>query len=277
MKKKILIVSIFIFVIIPANAQNDSLVQKNKKKVYNYNTWVDLPITIGGAGLTLFNFSQIYNKKSSSEAGIMALDPKDVNRFDRGVAGNYDEESERMSDMIFYGSIPLPLIVFALDPDIRKDYLQVSALYVEAMSVTGVMYTTSQQLNNRRRPYTYNTDLDLSVRTQGSGKNSFMSGHAALVGTATFLMAKVYDDYHPDSGFKWVLYAIAGASTYATAHLRVNAGQHFPTDAIVGSIIGMGNGFLIPHLHKNKDNTEKKLSVLPVTGEYHGLRVSYTF
>ncbi|GAH07546.1 unnamed protein product, partial [marine sediment metagenome] len=181
------------------------------------------------------------------------------------------------SDFFFNVSIPLPLIVFAFDDALREDYLRLTLLYLEAMSLTGVAYSTSQQLNNRLRPFTYNQELELSQRTKGGGKNSFYSGHTALVATSTFFLARVYADYHPDSPYRWVFYGSAGLATFLTGNLRVQAGQHFPTDVLMGGFVGTAIGFLVPYLHKNKLFEDPNLSLMPITGEYHGLRLAYTF
>lgn len=285
MKNKIAICLLFLCTTFALHAQTDSLqveeqsdtIKTKKQRVYVYKPAIDIPLTAGTAGLTLYNFSQIYSKERISEATLMSLDPEDVGAFDRSAAGNYDEKAEEISDYMFYGAIPLPLIAFAFDREISKDYHIVSLLYLEAMSLTGVTYSSSQQLNDRRRPWAYSEKAPLSTRTSGSTKNSFMAGHPALVATATFFLAKVYADYHPDSDFKWVLYAFAGASTYYNSYLRVEAGRHFPSDAIAGSIVGIASGILVPHFHKNKLFKDPNLSILPVSGEYHGLRLSYTF
>ncbi|UOB19379.1 phosphatase PAP2 family protein [Abyssalbus ytuae] len=262
------------------NAQSDSIYFEQPQKKYRFfndSFLIDASVTAVAAGVTLYNFSKIYNKPRSSEESVLALDPQDVNRFDRSAAGNYDEDLKDISDGIFYGVIPYPLIGLLLNKETRQDFWQLSFLYLETMSLTGVTYSTSQQLNDRRRPYVYNEELSMGKRTRGSGRNSFFGGHPALVATATFFFAKVYDDYHPDSNFKWVLYGVAGAATYATAHLRVLAGQHFPSDVIVGSIIGTASGILIPHFHKNKLFKKHNVSLLPVTGEYHGLYLAWSF
>lgn len=285
MKNKIAICLLFLFTTLALHAQIDTLqveeqadpVKTKKQRMYVYKPAIDIPLTAATAGLTLYNFSQIYSKERISEATLMSLDPEDVGAFDRGAAGNYDEKAEEISDYMFYGAIPVPLIGFALDPEIRKDYHIVSLLYLEAMSLTGATYSSSQQLNDRRRPWAYSEKAPLGVRTSGSTKNSFMGGHSALIATATFFLAKVYSDYHPDSSFKWILYGVAGASTYTASHLRVKSGRHFPSDVIVGSIVGIASGILVPHFHKNKLFKDPNLSILPVSGEYHGLRLSYTF
>lgn len=285
MKNKIAISLLFLFTTSAINAQIDSLqvkeqadsIKPKKQRMYVYKPGLDIPLTAGAAGLTLFNFTQIYTKERISEETLMALDPDDVWSFDRSAAGNYDEKAEEISDYMFYGVIPLPFLAFTLDSKIRKDYHIVSLLYLEAMSLTGFTYSPSHQLNDRKRPWAYSEEAPMDIRTKGSTKNSFIAGHPALFATSTFFLAKVYADYHPDSSFKWVFYGFAGASTYYISHLRVKAGRHFPSDVIVGSVVGMASGILVPHFHKNKLFKDPNLSILPFSGEFHGLRLSYTF
>ncbi|MEH6537574.1 MAG: phosphatase PAP2 family protein [Psychroserpens sp.] len=268
----------FVFCALNLFAQKDSLHVKNEKQqVYNYNKKFDIPLTSAAAAISIFNFTQIYSKDRSSETSILALDVNDVNKFDRGAAGNYNEKAKTTSDFFFNAAIPLPLIVFAFDDAMRQDYLRLTLLYLETMSITGVAYSTSQQLNNRLRPFTYNQDLELSSRTKGGAKNSFYSGHTALVATSTFFLARVYHDYHPESPYKYVFYGGAGLATFFTGYFRVKAGQHFPTDVIIGGTVGTAIGILVPFFHKNKLFKNEKLSLYPVTGEYHGLRLAYKF
>lgn len=81
----------------------------------------------------------------------------------------------------------------------------------------------------RQRPGRSSTD-----DTFFNGGNSFPSGHAAI--TAAF--ATVITEEYPDSPWKWAAIGI-GAGTPA---LRVTAKQHFPSDAFVGSTIGILTG-----------------------------------
>ena len=207
-KKTGLIIIITFFCVMSVYSQKDTINLKTKERqqVYNYNNKLDIPLTSVAAAISMFNFTQIYSKDRSTEEEILALDKNDVNRFDQRAAGNFNEGAKTASDFFFNVAIPLPLIVFAFDDALREDYLRLTLLYLEAMSFTGIAYSTSQQLNNRLRPYTYNKELELSQRTKGGGKNSFYSGHTALVATSTFFLARVYADYHPDSPYKWVFY-----------------------------------------------------------------------
>jgi len=250
---------------------------KKRQQVYNYKNKLDIPLTLSATTISIFNFSHVYSKERSSEESILGLNPDNVNGFDRRAAGNYDPDAKHASDVIFGVAIPTPLVFFAFDKKMRKDYLRLSLLYWESMSFMGVAYSTSLQLNNRHRPYTYGPDVPIDVRTKGGGKNSFYSGHTGLVATSTFFLASVFADYHPDSKFKWVIFTSAGLATIFTGYLRVRAGEHFPTDVIVGGAVGMASGILVPYFHKNKLFKDENLSLIPITGEYHGLRMTYTF
>jgi membrane-associated phospholipid phosphatase len=57
----------------------------------------------------------------------------------------------------------------------------------------------------------------------------------------------------------------------ATAYCRVAAGEHFPTDVIVGSMVGSTIGYLIPVIHK-KNPESLSLSVFP-----NYFRIEYRF
>ncbi|RYF97551.1 MAG: phosphatase PAP2 family protein [Chitinophagaceae bacterium] len=108
------------------------------------------------------------------------------------------------------------------------------------------------------------------TRTGGGARNSFPSGHPAVVATSTFFMAKVYSDYHPEMKNKWILYSAAGAASLATGILRIRAGQHFPTDVMVGIPLGVLSGILVPHFHKNKSSN--RLTLLPYSnGDANGM------
>lgn len=236
-----------------------------KNTVYKIKPWVDIPVTVAFAGYTVYSMGIIYSRDKVPEAEILALNRNDVNSFDRPVTYNYSEKSNSNSDIFFYGSMPLPLVLL-LDKNIRKDAGRVGLLFFEAMGTTGVLYTTSAMIANRYRPYAYNPEAPIGVRTSGNIKNSFFAGHPALVATATFFTAKVFSDYHPNMKNKWILYTIAGAAATATGVYRMQGGYHFRSDVIVGVTIGSLVGVLIPHLHKNKTFATAKLRLLPNFG-----------
>jgi membrane-associated phospholipid phosphatase len=243
-------------------------------EVYQLKPSVDIPLTAVGAGWSIYAFTKIYSKDPSTKEQIMALRQSDLNRFDRWAADVYSDKAANTSDFFFYGSMPLPLVLLA-DKDIRKDAGKIGFLYLEAMSITGLLYTGSVYVKDRYRPLAYNPEVPMEERMRGGSKNSFFAGHVALVATSTFFTAKVFSDYHPDSKLKYLLYGAAVVGTAGTAYLRHAGGKHFPSDIVIGTAVGTLSGLLVPHFHKNPLLKNPRLSVTPFTGQSHGLAMRY--
>ncbi|HET6723562.1 MAG TPA: phosphatase PAP2 family protein [Chitinophagaceae bacterium] len=254
----------------------NSSVEK-KQQVYKLKAAVDIPLFAVGAGWSAYAFTEIYSKDRSTEEQILALDKNDINRFDRWAVRPYSEDLGTASDYIFYGSMALPLL-FLSGKETRNDFFKLSFLYLEAMSVTGLLYTGSVYLTNRYRPYAYSDETEMSWRTRGGAKNSFYAGHVALVATSTFFMAKVYADYYPESKMKWVFYSVAGVATGTIAYLRHRGGFHFPSDILLGVAQGTLSGILVPHFHKNRLIKNPNVRIVPYgNGESSGLALTYKF
>lgn len=243
--------------------------------VYRLKGSTDIPVTAIGAGWSLYAFTRIYSKPHSSEEKILSLKTSDINSFDRGAVRPFSESLDRVSYYPFFGVMPMPFI-FLTGKKTRKDFFKLTFLYLEAMSITGFLYTGSTYFTNRYRPYAYSPESTMDQRKRGGAKNSFYAGHVALVATSTFFGAKVYDDYHPQSRAKWLFYGLAGATTATTAILRYKAGQHFPSDLILGVVQGTLTGILVPHFHKHRVIRNPRLSLLPYSnGQSNGFAVLY--
>ena len=237
---------------------------------------IHIPILVVGSTWSGYAFTKIYSKDPSTDEQIENLDRNDIIPFNRSAIDHYNLNSKKLGDYFFYGSMPAPLLLM-LDKNIRHDAGKVAFMYFETMSVTGLLYTGSVYFKDKYRPYAYNPEVPMSERKRGGAKNSFFAGHPALVASSTFFIAKVYSDYHPNSGFNWVLFTVAAGATATTAWARYDAGQHFPTDIIIGVAQGTLAGILIPHFHKNKKPKYKGLTVLPLMGESYGFSATYRF
>lgn len=236
---------------------------------------LDFAIIIPSTIWSIYAFPKIYSKENIDSATVAGLKKEDIPAFDRwGVRTS--EKASKHSDILFYGSMPYPIVLMA-DREIRRDAARVFGLYWEAMAITGVLYTAGDYFIDRYRPETYETSLSVSDRQSGNNKNSFFAGHVALVATSTFFTASVYDAYHPTSRLKWGFYGIAAAATGATIYLRHRAGKHFPSDLLVGTIVGMGSGMLVPRLHRNKPVKKTSWHIMPYAGEGYGLAATYKF
>lgn len=245
--------------------------------VYKLKPAVDIPLFAINAGWSAYAFTKIYSKDRSSEEKILSLNKNDINGFDRWAVRPHSETLSKNSNYVFAGAIPLPLL-FLTGKETRKDFLQLTFLYLEAMSVTGFLYTGSVYVTNRYRPYAYSDETPMSWRTRGGAKNSFYAGHVALVATSTFFMAKVYSDYYPDSKVKWLFYSVAGLATASVAYFRHRGGFHFPSDILLGITQGTLTGILVPHFHKNPLIKNPNVKIMPYSnGESNGLALIYKF
>lgn len=273
MRKKAFLItlSLLFFVIIsfgqdqPGDSLLNQTIQPNTINHYRIKAKVDVPVLVGGGTFTLFNFSRISKKSPSSQAFIEGLKKTDVNWFDRWGIRPYSERKDNLSYLPFFVSIPLPLIVFAIDKKMRKDFFKLTFLYAEAMTITGVLYSTAAAYTNRLRPLAYSPESPLDKRMSFESKKSFFAGHVALVATSTFFIARLFSDYHPESGIRWLFYSVAGAATVTTAYLGQVAGEHFLSDILLGATVGTLSGLLTPSLHKHK-KINQRLSILPFGG-----------
>lgn len=227
---------------------------------YRLKPFVDIPLVAGGAAPDIYNFGEIGKKNPTSVAKLQTLRISDIDWFDRWAVHPYSHSIDKASYLPFYAAMPAPLIVFAIDSRMRKDYWKLTWLYGEAMILTGVLYTSAVHWESRLRPLTYESSSPIAERTSANSRNSFFAGHVALVGTSFFFIAQAYADYHPESHCKWVFYTGAGAVTALTGYLRNRAGEHFPSDIVLGAIVGVASGLLTPMLHHVKP--VKKLSDL---------------
>lgn len=217
--------------------------------VYKINYGYTLPIVGAFGGWSMYAFTKIYSKDDTPTDVILGLDKNNIPAFDRWAAGKHNDALDKFSYYPFYAAMPLPLVLLA-DSKIAKNAGTVGMLYLEAFAYTGVTYTGSVYFVDRFRPDVYNTSLDLNYRKNGNFRNSFYAGHVALVATSTFFIAKVYSDYHPHSPWNWVMYGGATAATLGMSYIRLEAGKHFPSDILIGAIIGTASGILTPELHK---------------------------
>jgi len=291
---------IFIFIGLQANAQNDSTASTvvvdnstnvrdtipvlsfnvaeapvKKQPVYKLKPIVDVPLTAINAAWTLYAFTIIYSKPLSDPEKVLSLNKNDINWFDRWAVRPYSPHLDKLAYIPFNASMALPL-VFLIPGKTRKDFFKLTFLYLEAMSITGLLYTSSTYLVDRYRPYVYSSGTTMDQRINGGGKNSFYAGHPALVATSLFFGAKVLADYYPDSKFKWLFYTIAGGTTALTAYWRHRGGMHFPSDLLLGVAQGTLTGILVPHFHKHKIVKDPNLSLLPYSNGFnHGLALVY--
>jgi membrane-associated phospholipid phosphatase len=161
-------------------------------------------------------------------------------------------------------------------------------MYLQAQAANGLLYAVSPLgplFIDRARPNVYYTEQFLENGGDGTAEggdlNGFFSGHVSTTATGTFFAAKVLSDYHPEwsGGKRALLFGAASLPAVYVSVQRVRALKHFPSDTVVGFIVGAAVGVLTPHFHKRW--REKHRSSLGLsgsfTGEAGGLGLSLTF
>jgi len=188
-----------------------------------------------------------------TESEVEALDPNDVHPFDRSAIFNRSEFAARFSDWGMFTSLALPVALMT-QRHVREDYNKVGYLYLQTLAITAVVTQLTKGTTRRTRPYVYNPQVSLEEKLTRDARKAFFSGHTSLSFAGAVYTAKVLSDYYPDSN--WTTYAWVGALALSgsTAYCRVRAGKHFPTDVLVGALVGGGIGYLIPQCHKKSPN-----------------------
>ena len=277
MKQLFFFILIFLFVF-DVSGQDSLLV---RKKVYQLNYKFEAPLTVGLFALNYYGFGVLKQKPTLDTFQIISLDKNDVWAFDRRAVlqstFNY-EQARTISDWGMNITILAPFLLF-IDKEIRHDWLDISLLYFETQAINSNLYTwLGPAINNRTRPFVYYEELPIDEKLASGTTDSFFSGHTSWTAGASFFMAKVYSDYHPELGRKkWWLFAAALVPPTFVGYFRYQGLKHFPTDIMIGTAMGAAAGILTPHLHKHKKNKRTSMSIAPFSGEYSGLAFRMKF
>jgi membrane-associated phospholipid phosphatase len=130
-------------------------------------------------------------------------------------------------------------------------------LYGESVFLAQAVTQLVKHSADRPRPFTY---LPASERPTSSAYNvkandaflSMPSGHAATGFAAASYAATDNLLTRPNAGWEEhvAVASIGGLLAGATGNLRIKADQHFPTDVLVGGLIGTASGITVPLLHR---------------------------
>lgn len=149
------------------------------------------------------------------------------------------------SDMVLNGSMLTGLVLSYADgsPGHRDDRV---LLYMEALTITGLVTESLKAAVDRPRPYTQTEGVDESFDMQ-----SFPSGHTSMSTAAAMTTVRMMDLRHGfGPGERVIAYGSVVLVGGTAAALRITGGAHFPSDVIAGAAIGGAVGWLVPELHK---------------------------
>lgn len=243
MRRPICFAFIFLFVIKSGWSQTES--------PYNFNWKRDL-VYASGAGLVAGGgILTRLQTRGLTPSRVNSLDSYEIPGFDRTAINNWNPDAALASDIILYSSVTLPAFMM-IDKRARKDFLVVGFIYAETALLTLGLTELTKGLTKRPRPFAYNPEVGMDIKTDRDARLSFFSGHTSITTALCFTTAKIFSDYSDNRAHEALVWTAAAVVPLTTAFLRVEAGKHFPSDVIGGYLIGGAVGYLVPWLHRKK-------------------------
>ena len=190
---------------------------------------------------------------------INNLSRDDVNVFDRPATYNYSVDARHLSDVVVVVCSALPATLL-LSEKVRKDFGVFTVMYLQTLMFANVLPTFGKGRVVRTRPFVYNPDAPLEKKLEADARLSWYSGHTTNAFAGAVLFSTLYSNYFPKS--KWKPFVWGGSLILASfvGYLRVEAGKHFPTDVLFGAAVGSAIGYVIPLLHRRKDDFDLSIS-----------------
>ncbi|MDX1906707.1 MAG: phosphatase PAP2 family protein [Bacteroidia bacterium] len=188
-------------------------------------------------------------------AQVNNLQLEDIPAFDRSAVTAWRPQVADVSDYWVLGSMLLPATLM-LHPRMRQDAGAIALVYAETFSLnTGLTFLTKVAAG-RTRPYAYldsGTDIDLAaLQLEPDARLSFYSGHTSSAAAISFMTARLYSLYFPNSRAKPYVWVAAAVVPGVAGWMRVRAGKHFPSDVVAGYLTGMAIGITVPSLHQSR-------------------------
>ncbi|WP_367388262.1 phosphatase PAP2 family protein [Lewinella sp. LCG006] len=192
--------------------------------------------------------------------------------FDKMGLGYNSSTAKNLSDQTLFTALGLPVLLLA-GKESRRDISTIGFLYIETMLINQGITDLVKVAALRPRPYIFEENFPSTQILNSNDRSSFFSGHTSSTATASFFVARVFADYYPQSKLKPYVWGMAAALPALTGYLRIRAGRHYPSDVLVGYLVGGAVGYLVPTLHKIQPK-RKNLSIAPGMG---GLYLNYDF
>jgi len=201
-----------------------------------------------GAGFALHGFS-LWHHQRNKDRPLPPLDLARVPAFDRISTTQWSLRAHRTSNILF-GVVATAAFTTAIIAQ-RDDRPEVPAvLILESGLLSSGLTNTAKELVRRPRPYLYNPAVPASVHRKGEDAVSFWSGHTANMAAITFSTAAIVQRSDVPSDAKLATWLGAAAAPALMGYLRVRAGRHFPSDVLVGYLVGAAVGLTVPYIHQ---------------------------
>ena len=215
----------------------------------------------GGAALLGASVAMDADLEALTVEEIAALDPADVNAFDRGATSRWSPTTAQVSDVALLATVGAPLALLASPVPAT-----IALMYGETILLANGIGQFLKAATHRTRPFVYNDDpaVTLDEKQSFNARRSFPSGHAQNAFAAAVFLSTVYGTTHPTSSARPWIWAGSLTAAGTVSYLRYAAGKHFPTDILTGAALGGAIGWIVPELHRSET---VRLSLVPARDE----------
>jgi membrane-associated phospholipid phosphatase len=164
--------------------------------------------------------------------------------FEKGVQQNSSPLSSTVSDVTLLTSLLAPLASLYASKE-GASYQNSLIVYGQALTASLLLNSMSKNLVLRARPSVSHE----AVTPITDDHLSFYSGHSSLSFAAATSGSYLHAAVESDLTLRSLHFGTAFALASFTAHARVRAGRHYPTDVLLGALSGIGVGIAVPLLH----------------------------
>lgn|GEM_PF-427581 len=190
-----------------------------------------------------------------------------LNPLDRPVAGIWDAGYSITGELLIASVYTLTVLFDLLDV-VKADepfasFLVDMVVMAEAVLLNGALNQIAKLAIARPRPLLYERELDHPRQSDPDSYLSFYSAHTSSAFALTLAYAQTFAYRHPDSPYRFLVYAGAVLVSGAIGVSRIAAGKHFPSDVLVGAAAGAAVGLAIPWLHRNDQSVQLSVSAMP--------------
>jgi len=256
-------ISILFILVLIVNQKN----YWNDNKAITLNIKREILICLVFVGVSYVSIELQKEKEANHsvfEIGSLAqTNIEEINSIDRVVAGRWDiiaKSNGKIFKNIAIYLIPLSLLFFTGS---IKRRLVLFFVFSQGFYITEALTGLAKGLVDRYRPFAYITHTEiekLSIKAKGKFMedivdydilNSFFSGDASITAFGFMFFAISYSLFYKHNKLKTVIWTIAIIGTVLGCYFRTLSGKHFPTDVLLGGLVGAVIAYGIVKIHKN--------------------------
>ena len=236
---------------------------------YAIRSWTirDVPtgIAYGSAvtGLYLLGENRANRARTFTVADLASTG--EVGFFDRYATRQWSDKWDSLSDHLLWGmgtatAASLAVVLSQQESSSRsvatKNTATLALMAAELLLLNKGFTDLVKGSVRRQRPYVHNQELSTEDKLRVATEEddvflSFFSGHSAVAfSAAAFVSTVVADATNAPDWAKGLVWGSTMSMAALTAYARVAAGRHFPSDVIVGAIVGAAIGHLVPRSHR---------------------------